>query len=158
MGRITFGIVAIFVMVLDQITKVYINSHLELGQTLWQAGFLRIILVHNTGAAFGLFPEGTLPLIIIRFIGAIAILTCVILYGNVIQKWGGILAFGTLGLIMGGTIGNLIDVLRLGYVIDFVDTTYWPVFNVADSSIVISMFLSIYIIFRVYRKDKKHTG
>jgi signal peptidase II len=58
---------------------------------------------------------------------------------------------------LGGTIGNLIDCLRLGYVIDFVDVTYWPVFNVADSSIVIAMFLSAYLLFRISRAETKHT-
>jgi signal peptidase II len=158
MGKIIFGIIAIFVILLDQLTKVYLNSHLSLGQIMFEAGFFRIILVQNTGAAFGLFPEGTLFLIIIRSVGAIIILIAVFAYGKIILKWAGLLGMVTLGLIMGGTIGNLIDCLRLGYVIDFVDLSYWPVFNVADSSIVIAMFLSAYLLLRISRAETKHTG
>jgi signal peptidase II len=158
MGKFFFGIIAAFVILLDQLTKVYISSHLTLGQIMFEAGFFRIILVHNTGAAFGLFPEGTLFLIIVRSIGAIIILIAVFAYGKTILKWAGQLGMVTLGLIMGGTVGNLIDCLRLGYVIDFVDLTYWPVFNVADSTIVVAMFLSVYLLFRISRTEIKHTG
>jgi signal peptidase II len=146
MGNLIFGLTALLVLVTDQLTKLWISSILYPGQVLWSFSFINITLVRNTGAAFGIFPDQFLPLVIIRSLGAVLIIALVIFFGQRIQKWGGILVMLTLGLVLGGTLGNLIDQLRFHYVVDFVDFTYWPVFNVADSSVVISMFLLAYLL------------
>jgi len=146
MGNLIFGLTALLVLTADQLTKLWISSILYPGQTLWSFSFLNIILVHNSGAAFGLFQGQFLPLVIIRSFGAVLVLLIVILIGRQLQSWGGKLIMLALGLVLGGTLGNLIDQLRFHYVVDFIDTTYWPVFNVADSSVVIAMFILAFLV------------
>jgi len=145
MGNLIFGITALLVLMADQLTKLWISSIIYPGQTLWSFSFFSISLVYNSGAAFGLFPGQFLPLVIIRSLGAVLVILLVVLMGRRIQSWGGKLVMFALGLVLAGTIGNLIDQLRFHYVVDFLDTTYWPVFNVADSSVVIAMFILAYL-------------
>jgi signal peptidase II len=156
MGNLLFVLLAVVLIAGDQISKIWINSHLYLGQVLWQYNFIQIVLVQNNGAAFGLFQDNQLPLIIVRSIGALAVLAIVIFYNRQIQKWGGTWIMAALGLIFAGTVGNLIDCLRLGYVVDFVNLTYWPVFNVADSCIVVAVFIiAILFIIKMVEDGKK---
>jgi signal peptidase II len=156
MGNLLFALLAVVLITGDQISKVWINSHLYVGQVLWQYGFIQIVFVQNTGAAFGLFQDSQLPLIIIRSIGALIVLTIVVFYNRQIQKWGGAWIMAALGLIFTGTVGNLIDCFRLGYVVDFVNLTYWPVFNVADSCVVVAVFIiAILFIIRMVEDNKK---
>jgi len=153
MGSIIFGLTALLVIIVDQVTKYIVSRHLALGQSTWEMGFFRIQLVHNPGAAFGMFQNGTIPLIVIRFIGAIVVICLVLFLGKRIRAWGGTLAFVGLGLILGGTIGNLIDCLRLGYVVDFLAFNYWPNFNVSDSSVVIAAFIFAFLLLRMARSQ-----
>lgn len=155
MGNLIFGLTAFLVLTADQLTKLWISSILYPGQTLCSFSFINIILVRNTGAAFGLFPEQFLPLVIIRSIGAVIIVTLVVTLGRRIQNWGGILVMVALGLVLGGTLGNLIDQLRFHYVVDFIDFTYWPTFNVADSSVVIAMFLLAFLVLWPRKSQKQ---
>ena len=155
MSKIIFGLVAFFIIVFDQLTKLWVTTNLSFNESIWETGFFRITIVHNTGAAFGIFQGSTLPLIVIRFIGAIAILVVVFLYGKRVQALGGLLAMIALGLLFGGTVGNLIDSLRLGYVVDFLDFNYWPTFNIADSSVVVSMIIIAYLLIRTATHENK---
>ena len=92
---------------------------------------LAITYVTNSGVAFGLFKEaGTF------FIFLAGIVIAAILYSLRRLPAQQRLVRIALGLALGGAVGNLIDRLRLGYVIDFIDFRFWPVFNVADSAIV----------------------
>jgi signal peptidase II len=99
---------------------------------------VRFTLVHNTGAAFGLFPGSRVPFIVISIL-AIAVVIYLFLRETYRSRANRIL----LGCILGGAIGNLMDRVRLGWVIDFIDiglgSARWPVFNVADSAVTLGV-------------------
>lgn len=136
-------LILVFILVLDQATKYLASINLLEGQTIPVInGIFHITLVHNRGAAFGLFQAHSGVFVVLSIIVA-----SLILYIN--YRWvnKGTLVTCVLALIVGGAIGNLIDRLRLGYVVDFLDFRIWPVFNVADSAISIgTIVLIIYII------------
>jgi signal peptidase II len=128
---------AALVFAADQLTKVWIKTHLAIGETLFQAGIFSITRVSpNTGAAFGLFRSGTLILIIIDIIFAILVLLYAFnLYRRfplLDSRWNNL----AIGLILGGTLGNLVERFGVG-VTDFISFGWWPTFNVADSSVTV---------------------
>ncbi|MBI4234569.1 MAG: signal peptidase II [Chloroflexi bacterium] len=124
------------VLLADQLTKSLVESHLARGESVPREGLVRITHVTNTGSAFGLFPDQTLFLIIASFVGVGVLL----LFYRTHTLPGPLMGL-SLGLQLGGAMGNLVDRVRLGYVVDFIDLGWWPVFNVADSSIVIGIIL-----------------
>ena len=128
---------------IDQLTKYLVTQNLPIYQSWPTSGIFRITYVTNTGTAFGLLQNQSTFLTIGSFI---AIFFLYYLYKNFIFE--NKLLNIAVGLQLGGAIGNLIDRLRLGFVIDFIDIGWWPVFNIADSSIVIGItIISIFIIF-----------
>jgi signal peptidase II len=154
---LVFVAVALLVIIADQLAKLWINIHLQPGQTLWDIGFLRIIHVLNTGAAFGIFKNGTTFLIIVDFIGIAVILFLVF---GMRRQWPFIDKLPVLisiGLILGGTIGNLIDRIRVGQVTDFIDFKIWPVWNVSDASVTVGTIILAYclIFLSGWAQDKK---
>ena len=129
------------VVALDQATKVVASSRLETGESISVLGdFIRLTLVHNTGAAFGLFPGSRVPFILVSVL-AIGVVLYLFLRDTYRSAWNRTL----LGCILGGAIGNLVDRVRLGWVVDFIDVGYgtarWPVFNVADSAVTLGVLL-----------------
>ena len=143
------------IVLADQISKKFISETLKLGEAIEITSFFDIIYVHNTGAAFSFLANaGGWQ----RYFLALVSLIVSIALPFYIRKnqHNKLLAFG-LTLILGGAIGNLIDRLLHGYVIDFVslhrdNIFYWPAFNVADSTITIG---AAFIIFDSFIK-KKH--
>jgi signal peptidase II len=134
------------VLTADQLTKVWLRSHLLIGETLCEAGIFSITRVTpNTGAAFGLFRGGAPVLIIVAFIFIILFLLYAFVFyrhfSSLDSNWNN-LAFG---LSLGGTVGNLIDRLNtsLGGVTDFISIGWWPSFNVADSAITVGAVLLV---------------
>ena len=129
----------ILVLSIDQVSKAIISSKLSLGQSIpIIKNVLHITFIKNTGAAFGLFKNST------YFFIAVSV-TAIIIIGAMLIKSirnKGFLDIGLI-LIMSGALGNLIDRVRLGYVIDFIDVRVWPVFNIADSAITIGTILLI---------------
>jgi signal peptidase II len=146
MGNVIFILIAVVILAADQATKLWFSSILSTGQTFWHWGFISVTLATNTGAAFSLFQDAFLPLVIIRFVGIILVLTIVIFFNHRIRAWGGNWIMAALGLILAGAAGNLIDQLRLHYVVDFLYTDFWPTFNIADSSVVVAMFILIFLL------------
>lgn len=129
------------VVALDQATKAVASSGLETGESVSVLGdFIRLTLVHNTGAAFGLFPGSRVPFIIVSVL-AIGVVLYLFFRDTYRSVWNRTL----LGCILGGAIGNLVDRVRLGWVVDFIDvgfgTARWPVFNVADSAVTLGVLL-----------------
>ncbi len=127
-------------LILDQLTKSAVVSSLALYEA-WTpvpslAAFFEIRHVTNTGAAFGLFQNGSNLFVIVSFI----VSAIIIYYYSRLPdgKWP--LRF-SLAMQLAGAVGNLIDRLRWGYVVDFLDFHFWPVFNVADSCIVCGVVL-----------------
>jgi len=129
-------IIAALVIIADQLSKYLVASFMEVGQSITVIrNFFSVTYVRNPGAAFGMLPYQTAFFIVITVVVVIFILY----YYRVLaenHKW---LRFG-LALQLGGALGNLIDRIREGYVVDFIDFTIWPpVFNLADSAIVIGI-------------------
>ncbi len=147
-----FGCVALLVIAADQLSKTWIKTNLALGQSLIDTGFFRIIHIRNTGAAFGIFQDHTQILIIVVFFEIVAILLLVFFLHNRLVSLDSMLVRLSLGLVLGGAIGNQIDRLYLGYVTDFIDFKVWPAFNIADSSAVVgTIIIAYYIIFLAQR-------
>ncbi|MFH1775276.1 MAG: signal peptidase II [Chloroflexota bacterium] len=145
--RAAFFATALLIIACDQLSKLWIRTNLAFGQSLPpEGGFFRLEYTHNSGAAFGLFQGQSLPLTILALISAIFLLSYApFIYRRlpVVDNRLGSLA---LGLVLGGTVGNLIDRLHLGYVTDFIGIGIWPTFNIADSSIVVSAIILAYLI------------
>ncbi len=137
---------ALLLALLDQATKWLIVDRFYYGETLnLIPGFFNLTLVHNTGGAFGLFAQSTYLFIIFSIITIIFLFFFFKKY-SVENPW----IVWPFGLVLGGAIGNLIDRIRLGYVVDFLDAYagnwHWPAFNVADSAICVGLgFLAIFI-------------
>jgi len=136
-----YFVIAIIIILIDQLSKHYMVTYLSNGNSCHILGtILEFTLVKNKGAAFGILQNQTLFFIIITLMVTIALVYLLI---NVPGQFYAKLA---LSFILGGAVGNLIDRVRLGYVIDFIHIIYWPVFNVADMFIVTgSILLAVFI-------------
>jgi len=130
-----FSLIVILVVVGDQLSKAWIRSNLAVGQSLPEGGFFRLTHIHNTGAAFGLFQGHSFPLTIASFVGIVVLLVYVFFVCRRFPLLNNMLTRAALGAVLGGTVGNLIDRLRFGYITDFIGVGIWPPFNVADASI-----------------------
>ena len=135
---------------LDQITKAIVRDSLFLGESIPSDGFFRMTRTFNTGTAFGLFPDQTLVLILASLVG-VAIL--IFLYRS--YAFSGVAVRLSLGMQLGGALGNLVDRLRMGNVTDFIDVGPWPIFNVADASIVIGILILIWLFTSGGKQPKK---
>lgn len=145
-------IIAALVVTLDQLSKLWINAnrpHIEL-----LPGFLNLVYVENTGAILGLI-QGHNELFITLGIAA-SVIILVFVYYFPPATTAGMVSFG---LILGGAVGNLIDRIRLGYVIDFVsihvqEAFHWPTFNIADAALTVGIFALIYYFYKsgIFRK------
>jgi len=153
--RVTLCLLVIaLVSASDQLSKLWVRAHLELGEALSITDRLSFIYIGNTGSAFGLFANQTFLIIII----SIAALLFTLLFLRYLSP-ATTLSIVSIGLIMGGAVGNLIDRLRFGYVTDFIyfrlwGNFHWPAFNIADAAITVGVFVLIYSFYRsgVFRK------
>ena len=130
------------VVVFDQATKALVTSALQPGESRPILGdLLRIVFSQNSGALFGLFKDNAVMFGIVS-LGVIAL---IVAYHG--RAGGSTFMTVTLGLLLGGAIGNMLDRLRLGYVVDFVDggigSLRWYTFNVADAAISFAIVLLI---------------
>jgi signal peptidase II len=133
---------AVLVIAVDQLTKAWLVSAVEPGGAIEVVGdWLRLIYGRNNGGLFGLF-EGSAALLAVA---SLAVIGIIVVYHARSQP--SVVLSTALGLLLGGAIGNLIDRVRLGYVIDFVDagigSLRFYTFNVADSAISLSILLLI---------------
>jgi signal peptidase II len=133
------------IVLADQLTKWAVLAHFAHGERREIAAFLNLVLVYNKGAAFSMFadaPGWQTPLLIAFALGAAGIVSYLLLR-NPAKR---LLCLG-LALILGGALGNLIDRVRFGHVVDFIDFHamgwHWPAFNVADSGITVGALLLI---------------
>jgi len=150
-------LIAIPVLVLDQATKLYIDSRFALHQSVTVVeNFFNITYVRNKGAAFGIFADSAVR---IPFFITISILAAVgILWYLRRLRNDQTLQVFSLSLIFAGAVGNLIDRIRLGEVIDFIDVHWyryhWPAFNIADSAITVGVVLLLFDMWREERARK----
>ncbi|MCC7362993.1 MAG: signal peptidase II [Dehalococcoidia bacterium] len=131
-----FLVLAAVAVALDQLTKAMIVAWLDRGDSVPEEGLIRIVHITNSGAAFGML-QGAGPLLAITsIVGMAAILVYLFAPGfaNPIMRIG-------LALMLGGAIGNLIDRVRNGEVVDFVKVPNFPAFNVADSCITVGVII-----------------
>lgn len=136
---IAMGLTAAVVLVADQASKAAIASAMAVGDRVSILGDLVVLWhVRNAGAAFSLFQGGQIFFLIVTVL-AFAML----IYFQRAFRGRGVALYVVLGLILGGTLGNLLDRIRLGYVTDFISVGIgdlrWPTWNVADASIVVGI-------------------
>ena len=127
-----FYLIAFSVLALDQAVKLLVLTTLRIGhETPILGSLISLNLRHNYGAAWGLMAAHT------RWLTCIAVVLVVVLLagGRWAPRMPGHLRTG-LPLLLGGALGNLADRLRFGYVVEFIDLHFWPVFNLADIAIV----------------------
>ena len=139
---VVFGALAAVIVTTDQLTKAWLVSQLAPGESMEIVGtWLRFVHGRNDGGLFGLF-EGSAALFAVASLVVIAVIV-----GYHARSKPNLVLTTALGLLLGGAIGNLIDRVRLGYVIDFVDAGIGDLrfytFNVADSAISVSILLLI---------------
>jgi signal peptidase II len=124
------------VIFLDQLTKFLALRFLQLNTPVSLINnFLYMTLVHNRGAAFGMLKNQLFLFI------AISVFAIFFIFLHLKNKKHPLLFQVSLSLILAGSAGNLIDRLRFGYVVDFLDLRFWPVFNLADSALTIGALL-----------------
>ena len=137
------------VFIIDQMTKSWVRASLIEGASRPSEGFLRITHISNTGSAFGLFPNQTMFLLIASLVGIAVLL---IFFRK--QAGQGFMVRTSLGLQLGGAAGNLVDRITMGKVTDFIDVGAWPVFNLADASIVTGIVILAWLLFRSPKAPK----
>ncbi len=154
----TLAIISFVILVLDQATKLYVDANFRLHESVPVIrGLFHLTYVRNKGAAFGILADSTIRIPFFITVSMIAMLG-ILWYIKRIrddQK----LARYALSLIFSGAFGNLIDRIRLGEVIDFLDVFWqryhWPAFNVADSAITIGVTL---LFIEMWREDNHKTA
>ena len=127
----------------DQFSKFLVREFLVFRESFPVEGFFRFTHSYNTGSAFGILQDQNAPLILVSLIG---ITVLGFIYHS--QRNPSNLLRLSLGLQMGGAAGNLLDRVLLGHVIDFIDVGTWPIFNLADSSIMIGLGLLAWMFLR----------
>jgi len=143
--RWIMGGVALLTFAADQLSKAWVRENLALYES-WApipalARYFTFTHVTNTGIAFGLFREWGSLLVAV----AVVVIVLLLLYTQQLAtgRWPIQIA---LGLQLGGAFGNLLDRIRFGSVTDFLDFKFWPVFNLADSAIVVGMLLLLALV------------
>lgn len=138
----------------DQLSKLWVRAHLAPGESLIITDRLSLINIENTGSAFGLLANQTFLIITISVAGVLFIL----LFLRYLSP-ATALSIVSVGLILGGAVGNLIDRIRFGCVTDFIyfrlwGDFYWPAFNVSDAALTVGVFVLIYSFYRsgIFRK------
>jgi signal peptidase II len=144
----------VIVIIADLLTKEWIRNY-PLNVVIEKISFLKIVHIQNTGAAFGIFQGHAFILAILAGVEVAVLLGLAYFvhrrYRYLINIWNLI----ALGLIIGGAIGNLIDRIRFdGVVTDFLDSGFWPAFNVADSGVTVGAIMLAISILRLALKSR----
>lgn len=143
--------IVFFLILADQAIKFLVVSYMKLGESIpVLAGIFHITYIENPGAAFGLFANQRVMFIVAAalVIAAACLMYRRLMSEKVIVRWG-------VALLLGGAAGNLIDRVRIGCVIDFLDFRIWPVFNIADIGICIGVALLMYALLFDKEKEKE---
>lgn len=146
---VTLLVTTLITLAIDQLSKALTRIYLPSGESVSLGDFGKLYQVRNPGTAFGIIQGRSWPL----FLVSIVVFFVLVL---VLWRWGGPgSAFfqAGLGLIIGGAIGNIIDRIALGAVVDFIDLGFWPmrswpVFNFADLAIVIGVGMTLIVVIK----------
>lgn len=146
------------VVVLDQATKAMAEMYLDRFESLQVLPFFDLVLTYNTGAAFSFLADAGGWQRIFFVVLTVVVLVVLLRWLKGLQARQKVLAAG-LALVIGGAIGNLIDRIATGKVVDFLDFYYgsyhWPAFNIADSAIFLGVILLLYDAFFLAEKPGK---
>ncbi len=139
MRAIYFYIIALVIVVCDQVSKHAIMASIPLGDSVPViTGWLYLTHIHNTGGAFSLFHAQNRVFIVIALAAV-----CALIYAYHVYQRDNTLVSAALALALGGAIGNLSDRIQHHYVVDFFDIRVWPIFNIADTAITIGIILLV---------------
>jgi len=161
MGMLKWVWVSVLVIVLDLVTKSYASAHLTLNQPLPVFTGFNLTLMHNTGAAFSFLSDASGWQRWFFTLVALAVSSGILLWMkrlSATQVWLAV----SLGMILGGALGNVYDRVTLGYVVDFIqvyyDRWYWPAFNVADSAITVGAVILVIDSIRSHQHHKHESA
>ena len=152
------AIISVVIIALDQATKLYVDANFRLHESMPVIrGFFNLTYVRNKGAAFGILADNAVRIPFFITVSIVAMLG-ILWYINRIRNDQKLAVF-SLSLVFAGACGNLIDRVRLGEVIDFLDVFWqryhWPAFNVADSAITVGVTL---LLIDMWREDRKKSA
>ena len=147
---LSLGAIAVAALGADQLTKQVVARALALGEEVQIAGPFSIHHVHNSGIAFGLFASATSIVIALT---AVAVVWMLVFFARSGARHPVLPV--ALGFVLGGSLSNLLDRVRLGHVTDFLDFKYWPAFNLADSFIVIGVAILLLALAAVDREPRR---
>jgi len=145
-SRVRLGALAILlttagaVYALDHLIKWVVEQHVAYQTQVPSSGPVTIDHVHNTGAAFGLFPQLQTVFLVV----AVLVSGYIVLAGH--RFGSGLSTQLPLGLVLGGATANAVDRFRQGYVVDYIDLHRWPVFNLADMCIVVGIVAALFFV------------
>jgi signal peptidase II len=142
--------VALAALAADQLTKAIVTSELGLNEEAQVAGPFSIHHVQNSGIAFGFFSSATSLVILLT---GVAVVWMFYFFARSGSRHTVLPV--ALGLVIGGSVSNLVDRVRLGHVTDFLDFTYWPAFNLADTFIVVGVAI---LLLALVAADKRRPG
>ena len=145
-------VIAAAAIAADQLTKRIVSGALSLGDEVQIVGPLSIHHVHNSGIAFGLFSSATSIVIVLT---AVAVGAMLVFFARSAQRHPVLPV--ALGLVLGGSISNLVDRMRAGHVTDFLDLEFWPAFNLADTFIVVGVGL-LFVSFVIADRSSPRVG
>ncbi len=155
---IVFTVIAVVWWLFDRVVKIFVDSF-NVNDVIVEnvIGLFNFTLIHNTGAAWGMFSDSTVPL------GVFSCIVCalIVVYLFALRKGRAhVLEVIGLALVFSGGLGNAFDRLTIGYVVDFINTTFisFPVFNIADIGVTcgIVLFLLGYFISSSHMEDERH--
>lgn len=152
-------LVSILVVTVDQLSKLFFSNYLPLNKSIpIIKNFFHLTLIHNTGIAFGVFKGGSKIILVVTLIGLALIVYSFkrdfLNHKSPLSKKSLFVRKLSIGFILGGAIGNMIDRIRFGYVIDFLDFRIWPIFNFADSFITIGAIILFWKLFSFAKKPE----
>jgi signal peptidase II len=136
------GIVVACVVAADQVVKALVISALQRGEQRELVAGIKLVNTRNTGVAFGQLQGGGAIVVVLI---AVAVIALVVYVSRNAQRP---LIWLPAGLLLGGALGNVIDRIREGAVVDFIKLPHWPAFNVADSAITIGVLMLLFVMER----------
>jgi signal peptidase II len=149
--KLGYLLIAFFIILSDQISKFIVVTNLDLGERMTVYPFFNVVRVENYGVTFGLLRGALQPLVLAVISLIIIVALCIWGKDQKSHHW-------PVCLIVGGAIGNVIDRIVHGAVIDFLDfhllTYHWPAFNIADSAIVVGVLMLSFVSYKKEKEEK----
>ncbi|MBU2561349.1 MAG: signal peptidase II [Nanoarchaeota archaeon] len=149
-NNLALVLISITVIIVERIVKFYITESLRIGESIPVIGsFLMITRTENIGAGFGVLAGQS----IIFIAAAILVLLLIVYFYNKII-YDRLLVFAS-AFILAGTVGNMMDRIFFGHVIDYIDFSFWPTFNLSDISLVVGAALLLFYMYRWQQEPEK---